>query len=70
MAARHKIKRLSDEKIFEQMVGIYQIDKKLIGGILKYLALRDELVRRHGTWLKAKAHLNRYLHERNLAGMR
>ena len=61
-----KIKKLTDDQMFEQMVAIHSMDE-LVPMVLRYLALQNEMIRRHGTWPKAKAKMNGYLHRRNLA---
>lgn len=61
-----KIKKMTDDQMFEQMVAIHSVDE-LVPMILRYLALQNELVRRHGTWPKAKAKMNEYLHRSNIA---
>lgn len=61
-----KIKRLTDDEIFDQMVGIYKGDE-VVAQVLRYLVLREEVTRRHGTWGRARARMNEFLHKRNLA---
>lgn len=61
-----KIRKLTDDQIFEQMTNIYAMDE-LVAMILRYLVLRDEIARRHGGWLKARAKMNQFLHRRNIA---